>query len=192
MGDETRNGRDDIMAKKLKALAGGSSETQLAQTIKDSAHQIWLAGLGAFAKAQEEGTKVFEALVKEGEVIQKRTREAAEDKVAEARKVATGTWDKLESVFEERVARALNSLNVPTKKDIDALTARIAELTEATRKVSGSAQVEAGKAGEAVKEAMGETAEVVKMTTKKVAASAKSVKDAAVKAVEEVKTDLAG
>ena len=180
------------MAKKLKALAGGSSETQLAQTIKDSAHQIWLAGLGAFAKAQEEGTKVFEALVKEGEVIQKRTREAAEDKVAEARKVATGTWDKLESVFEERVARALNSLNVPTKKDIDALTARIAELTEATRKISGTAQVEAGKAGEAVKEAMGETAEVVKMTTKKVAASARTVKDAAVKAVEEVKTDLAG
>lgn len=180
------------MAKKLKALAGGSSETQLAQTIKDSAHQIWLAGLGAFAKAQEEGTKVFEALVKEGEVIQKRTREAAEDKVAEARKVATGTWDKLENVFEERVARALNSLNVPTKKDIDALSARIAELTAATKKLSGTAQIEAGKAGAAVKEAVGETAEVVKMTTKKVAGSAKVVKDAAVKAVDEIKTDLAG
>jgi poly(hydroxyalkanoate) granule-associated protein len=180
------------MAKKLKALAGGSSETQLAQTIKDSAHQIWLAGLGAFAKAQEEGTKVFEALVKEGETIQKRTREAAEDKVAEARKVATGTWDKLENVFEERVARALNSLNVPTKKDIDALSARIHELTVATKKLSGTAQKEAGKAGDAVMEAVGETAEVVKITSKKVAASAKRVKVAAEKAVEEVKTDLAG
>jgi poly(hydroxyalkanoate) granule-associated protein len=180
------------MAKKLKALAGGSSEMQLAQTIKDSAHQIWLAGLGAFAKAQEEGTKVFEALVKEGETIQKRTRDAAEDKVAEARKVATGTWDKLESVFEERVARALNSLNVPTKKDIDALSARIHELTLATKKLSATTHTEAGKAGEAVMEAVGETAEVVKMTSKKVAASAKTVKAAAVKAVEEVKTDLAG
>ncbi|MDK9698209.1 MAG: phasin family protein [Siculibacillus sp.] len=180
------------MAKKLKALAGGSNESQLAQTIKDSAHQIWLAGLGAFAKAQEEGTKVFEALVKEGETIQKRTREAAEDKVAEARKVATGTWDKLENVFEERVARALNSLNVPTKKDIDALSARIAELTAATKKLSNTAQAEAGKAGAAVKDAVGETAEVVKITTKKVAGSAKAVKDAAMKAVEEVKTDLAG
>jgi poly(hydroxyalkanoate) granule-associated protein len=180
------------MAKKLKALAGGSSETQLAETIKNSAQQIWLAGLGAFAKAQEEGTKVFEALVKEGEAIQKRTREAAEDKVAEARKVATGTWDRLESVFEERVARALHSLNVPTKKDIDALTARIAELTAATKKVSGTAQAEAGKAGEAVKEAVVETAEVVKMTSKKVAASAKTVKDAAMKAADDIKTDLAG
>ena len=180
------------MAKKLKALAGGSSETQLAETIKNSAQQIWLAGLGAFAKAQEEGTKVFEALVKEGETIQKRTREAAEDKVAEARKAATGTWDKLESVFEDRVARALHSLNVPTKKDIDALSARIAELTAATKKVSGTAHTEAEKAGTAVKEAVAETASVVKMTAKKVAGSAKAVKDAAEKAVDEVKTDLAG
>ncbi len=180
------------MAKKLKALAGGSSETQLAETIKNSAQQIWLAGLGAFAKAQEEGSKVFEALVKEGETIQKRTREAAEDKVAEARKAATGTWDKLESVFEERVARALHSLNVPTKKDIDALTARIVELTAATKKISGTAHIEAEKAGEAMKEAVAETASVVKMTSKKVAASAKTVKDATMKAVEEVKTDLAG
>jgi hypothetical protein len=52
-----------IMVKKFKAIG----ENQLAQTVKDSAHQIWLAGLGAFAKAQEEGTKVFDALVKEGE-----------------------------------------------------------------------------------------------------------------------------
>lgn len=176
------------MVKKFKTL----SENQLAQTVKDSAQQIWLAGLGAFAKAQEEGTKVFEALVKEGEAIQKRTREAAEDKVAEARKMATGTWDKLESVFEERVARALNTLNVPTKKDIDALTARISELTAATKKLSGTAATEAEKAGEAVKEAAAETAEVVKMTSKKVAASAKTVKDAALKVADDVKTELAG
>ena len=180
------------MAKKLKALAGGSTEIQLAETIKNSAHQIWLAGLGAFAKAQEEGTKVFEALVKEGETIQKRTREVAEDKVAEARKAATGTWDKLESVFEERVARALHSLNVPTKKDIDELSARIHELTAATKKLSGTAHVEAAKTGEAVKEAMAETASVVKMTAKKAATSAKTVKDAAAKAVDEIKPDLAG
>lgn len=180
------------MAKKLKALAGGSTEIQLAETIKNSAHQIWLAGLGAFAKAQEEGTKVFEALVKEGETIQKRTREVAEDKVAEARKAATGTWDKLESVFEERVARALHSLNVPTKRDIDELSARIHELTAATKKLSGTAHAEAAKTGEAVKEAMAETASVVKMTAKKAATSAKTVKDAAAKAVDEIKTDLAG
>ncbi len=180
------------MAKKLKALASGSTEKQLAQTIKESAHQIWLAGLGAFAKAQEEGTKVFEALVKEGEVIQKRTRDAAEDKMTEARKVATGTWDKLESVFEERVARALHSLDVPTKKDLDALSARIHELTAATRNLSGTVGTEAAKSEDAVKAAVEETAATVKKTTKKVAASAKAVKKETAEVVAEAEKDLGG
>ena len=70
------------MGKKLKTLAGGLSENQLAQTVKDSAHQIWLAGLGAFAKAQEEGGKVFDALVREGEGIQARTRKLTDEKIA--------------------------------------------------------------------------------------------------------------
>ena len=70
------------MGKKLKALAGGLTENQLAMTVKDSAQQIWLAGLGAFAKAQEEGGKVFEALVKEGETIQARTRKLTDEKIA--------------------------------------------------------------------------------------------------------------
>ena len=66
------------MVKKFKAL----SENQLAQTVRESAHQIWLAGLGAYSKAQEEGNKVFDALVKEGETIQKKTRKAADEKMA--------------------------------------------------------------------------------------------------------------
>lgn len=124
------------MVKKLKSLAGGAGENQLAQTVRESAQQIWLAGLGAFAKAQEGGTKVFEALVKEGETIQSRTRQAAEEKVTEFTTRATGTWDRLEQVFEDRVARALNRLGVPTKKDIDALTQRVEELTEVVQKLT--------------------------------------------------------
>jgi poly(hydroxyalkanoate) granule-associated protein len=72
------------MVRKLKAMAeGASTDSQLAAAIKESAHQIWLAGLGAFAKTQEEGRKVFEALVKEGSSIQKRTVKMTEDKLAE-------------------------------------------------------------------------------------------------------------
>ncbi len=41
------------MSGKLKDLAGESSEnSQLIAGIRDSANQIWLAGLGAFAKTQ--------------------------------------------------------------------------------------------------------------------------------------------
>jgi len=128
-----------IMVKKLKSLAGSATDSQLAVTIRDSAQQIWLAGLGAFAKAQEEGGKVFEALVKEGEAIQARTKEAAAEKVTEISSRATGTWDKLEKVFEDRVARALHSLGVPTKQDIQNLTVRVQELTAAVGKLSGDA-----------------------------------------------------
>lgn len=127
------------MVKKLKSLAADSGN--LSDTIRESAQQIWLAGLGAFAKAQEEGNKVFDALVREGESIQSKTRKVAESKVTEMAAKATGTWDKLEQVFENRVAKALNSLGVPTRADIDALTRRVVQLTAEVEKLNaGSAK----------------------------------------------------
>ena len=153
------------MVKKLKSL----SESQLTQTVRESAHQIWLAGLGAFAKTQEEGNKVFEALVKEGEAIQKKTRKLADEKMSAVRKdadrkVATvttkaaGTWDRLEQVFEDRVARALSSLGVPTKKDIERLSKRVAELTEVVQKLHDSQGVAAKKTVKAAPKAMAKPA----------------------------------
>jgi len=138
------------MAKKLKELAqqAAKSESHLVQTVRDSAQQIWLAGLGAFSKAQEEGSKVFDALVKEGETLHKKTRGVAEAKVAEvtgtvgkaasrAQSAATETWDKLEQVFEDRVARSLNRLGVPTAREVEALAKRVDELS-AGRKAAGA------------------------------------------------------
>jgi poly(hydroxyalkanoate) granule-associated protein len=124
------------MPKKLKELAGEATENQLAVKVRESANQIWLAGLGAFSKAQQEGVKMFEALVAEGEKVQERTRVAADERLAEVRAKASGTWDKLEQVFEDRVARALNSLSVPSRKDIDVLSQRVAELTEIAKRLS--------------------------------------------------------
>jgi poly(hydroxyalkanoate) granule-associated protein len=141
------------MVTKTKKSAGTSasqskSSAQFASTVKESAQQIWLAGLGAFSKAQEEGGKVFEALVKEGVAIQRKTQAAAEEKFSEATNrmasmandlsnKATGQWDKLESIFEDRVSRALNKLGVPTSKDIDTLAARVDELHRAVSKMNG-------------------------------------------------------
>jgi len=133
------------MVKKLKALAGGAAaEGEFAQTVRDSAQQIWLAGLGAFAKAQERGTKfqaesarIFDALVREGEARQSFVRKVTGKKVAEAAAKASGTWDKLEQVFEDRVARSLSSLGVPTKKDIETLSKRVTELTEVVQGLNG-------------------------------------------------------
>ncbi len=136
------------MGKKLKAMAEGKSDNQLASAIKESASQIWLAGLGAFAKAQEEGGKVFDALVKEGTGIQMRSKSFTEEKIGEVTgkvakaagdvaKQATQSWDKLENVFEDRVGRALSRMGVPTNKDMQALSARVEELTASVAKLGG-------------------------------------------------------
>ena len=128
------------MAEKKAASAAGLLDSQLAHSVKDSAQQIWLAGMGAFAKAQEEGGKVFEALVKEGVGLQKKTQGLAEERISavtgKMTAMADGVsgkagaqWDKLETIFEERVAKTLNRMGVPSRKDIDTLVKRIDELS---------------------------------------------------------------
>ena len=136
------------MVKKLqKMTADKAGAPHLASAVKESAQQIWLAGLGAFSKAQEGGGKVFEALMKEGLSIQRKTQAVAEEKISEAtskmanmagdiQSKAGHQWDKLENIFEDRVAKALNKLGVPSAKDVDALIARIDELNKSVQKMS--------------------------------------------------------
>jgi poly(hydroxyalkanoate) granule-associated protein len=103
----------------------------MSQRMKDSAQHIWLAGLGAFAKAQEEGGKVFENLVKEGSHLQQTTQQAQAKMTEAAEKMgqmASGQMDKLETIFEERVAMALKSMGLPSPEDVAALQARVEQL----------------------------------------------------------------
>ena len=143
------------MVKKLKAMAdkkaanpAGLLDNALAQNIKDSAQQIWLAGMGAFAKAQAEGTQAFDKLIKDGMNLQKKTQGAAEDKINEVTGKMTAMagevtakagqhWDKLESIFEQRTAKAMGRLGVPSAKDMAALSARVEKLAAEVAKLSG-------------------------------------------------------
>lgn len=139
------------MVKKLhKSKSSSTAGAPLSGSVKDSAQQIWQAGLGAFTKAQVEGAKALETLVKDSVSIQRKTKAAAEEKLSEATtkmstmatdisSKASGQWDKLENIFEERVAKALNKLGVPSAKDINALTVRIDELNQAVQKLSAKA-----------------------------------------------------
>jgi len=139
------------MVKKLQKMSADKASTpQLAGAVKESAQQIWLAGLGAFSKAQEGGGKVFESLMKEGLTMQRKTQAVAEEKLSEAtskmanmagdiQSRAGQQWDKLENIFEDRVAKALNKLGVPSAKDVDALVARIDELTKNVQKMNAKA-----------------------------------------------------
>ena len=137
------------IAAKKAASPAGLLDSQLASSVKDSAQQIWLAGMGAFAKAQAEGGKVFDALVKEGVSLQRKTQAVAEEKLgdvtgkmssmaSEVTNKAGASWDKLENIFEERTAKALGKLGVPTAKDVAELTRRVEELSAAVARLSKS------------------------------------------------------
>lgn len=145
-GDVIHSTRESIMVKKSHAPTGG-----LPAVITGSANQIFLAGLGAFAKAQEDGTKIFDTLVEEGtkvfnglvagvEAVRGRAVGVAEDTMAEMKAAASGTWNMLEGMLERHVTGVLQGLNVATKKDIDTLARRVAQLgakkPSATRKKS--------------------------------------------------------
>jgi len=106
--------------------------SHLSDKIKESARQIWLAGLGAYNKAEEDTGKIFEKLVKEGEELENLTRgvvekrfKVVEDTVGGAREKANDTFGKLEGVFDQRVSAALARLGIPTNKRIDELEARV-------------------------------------------------------------------
>ncbi len=137
-----------MVTKTQKSKSKAAASSPLSGSVKDSAQQIWQAGLGAFSRAQEEGSKVFDALVKEGVSIQRKTQSAAEEKISEATSrmssmatdigsKAAGQWDKLEGIFEDRVAKALAKLGVPSAKDVDALMARVEALNKSVQKLAG-------------------------------------------------------
>ncbi len=167
------------MADKKSANPAGLLDSALAASVKDSAQQIWLAGMGAFSKAQAEGGKVFEALIKEGLNLQKKTQGMAEDKISEVTGKMTAMagdvqakagqhWDKLESIFEARTAKAMNKLGVPTAKDVDALIKRVDNLAAAVAKLSkGTPAAKKAAPATAVKKSV---KAVMKTATKKATA----------------------
>jgi len=159
----------------------GLFDSALAAQVRESAQQIWLAGMGAFAKAQAEGKQVFETLVQEGATLQKKTQSAAEERfgdvasrmqsmAADAGSRAGQHWDKLESIFEERTAKALKRLGVPSARDIEALAARIDALSAQIEKLA-PARATASK-GSAAKRSTAKRSAARGTTTKRVAAKA--------------------
>lgn len=115
-------------------------DAQLAGRIRESARQIWLAGLGAYTKAEEDAGRFFDRLVHEGEELENKTRglvekqlKTVEHKVEDVRERATGTWDRLETLFDQRVSGALRRLGIHRREDIEALEQRLATLEEDVR-----------------------------------------------------------
>jgi poly(hydroxyalkanoate) granule-associated protein len=135
-----------------EAEQAAQREHALADAVTRSARQIWQAGLGAYAKAQREGGDMYARLVQEGSALQSRLQHLAGSRIGdasgavskltgEANRQAAGSLEKLEKVFEDRVARTLRSLGMPTREDVHALSRQIQELHVAVMRL------ESGKAG---------------------------------------------
>jgi poly(hydroxyalkanoate) granule-associated protein len=130
-----------MMARKSKPTMT-DDEHAIVDAVRESAQQIWQAGLGAFAKAQHEGSAWFDKLVQEGAALHALTREPAQtpsggmaDKVSrlagQVGRQASGSWERIEKIFEERVALALRSLGVPSRDDVAKLQQEVDALREA-------------------------------------------------------------
>ncbi len=126
-----------------KKTKRADSEYPLTKGIRESAHQIWLAGLGAMGRAETEGKGWFESLISLGEQIERSARmqiqrpiDAVEKTVTDARETANDTWTRLELALERRIAKILNSMQIPTSRDIDALTRRVEALQRLVAELS--------------------------------------------------------
>lgn len=141
---------------KLKKKTAQPIGGDRAKTLIDSAQQVWMAGLGAFGRAQEEGGKLFEGLLREGSTLEQKTRrfatgrvdvarDAVENTVAQVKERASDTWDRLEKVFEDRVSRALGKLGVPGRDEMQALLDRVEDLNRSVRKLGAVQAAPAAK-----------------------------------------------
>jgi poly(hydroxyalkanoate) granule-associated protein len=142
------------MAAKKKGKLSGSGQPKGDLNLLYSAHQIWLAGLGAMSRAQAGAPKVFDELMREGSKLQGSALDAAQKAVMQAfqgaqksvnqrvdtvKEQASETWDNLEKIFQTRVQRAMHQLGMPTAEEITALSRRVHELAASVDKLAGKA-----------------------------------------------------
>lgn len=140
------------MAAKKKGKLGGAGAAKEEQNLLYSAHQIWLAGLGALSRAQAGAPKVFDDLMQEGSKLQGGALDAAQKVVMQAfqgaQKTVTKrmdtvqaqageTWDNLEKIFQSRVQRAMHQLGMPTAEEISALTRKVEQLSASVERLAG-------------------------------------------------------
>lgn len=133
------------MAKKIKKMVA-------LPMVKESAHEIWLAGLGAFALAGEEGGRLFKSLVKKGEGLEKLNKARIgkiADRVDGLRGEAKHAVARVTTPIEAGMTSAMHRLGVPTRKEIANLTKRVEELTRVVAKSKARGPRRARKAAPA-------------------------------------------
>ena len=95
--------------------------------------QIWLAGLGAFSRAEDEGNRLFDSLVKVGEELESKTSDIADNTVGVVGEVkgrvterVSDTKERVERALDERVNSTVSRIGFASHREI----AQLVELIE--------------------------------------------------------------
>jgi len=203
-----------MVKKKLKKkVSGRTASRKSAAPVVDSAREIWLAGLGAFNVAQqesgriiEEGSKLFDRLVSEGSKVESKTRKEVQGAVGDikgevenrvgsmrkqadvVRKQASDNWDKLEKIFEDRVARSLTRLGIPSNEDVSDLAEKVERLATQVAQLAKAGDIVTAKSkSEPKPKPPVRKKPVAKVKTSKAAAKKKPVAKKAVQKVSKKK-----
>ena len=124
----------------LKKTGEKKLKIKPSRDLRKYTQQIWLAGLGAFARAEEEGGKLFDNLVKIGEDLESKTREIADSAVGgvtgRVMEKATDTRERVEKAFDDRITNALSRLGIPSQRDINQINSRLDTLTQIMQELS--------------------------------------------------------
>ncbi|MBC3956648.1 phasin family protein [Pseudomonas triticifolii] len=179
------------MAGKKKVEKEGSSWIG---EVEKYSRQIWLAGLGAYSKISNDGNKLFETLVKDGEKAEKQTKaeaqkqiddvkdttKAAKSRVGDVKDMALGKWSELEGAFDKRLNSAISRLGVPSRNEVQALHSKVDQLTQQIEQLTGAkARPVVSRAAAAPKPAPKTTAKPLKAAAKVVAKTADKAADKA-------------
>ena len=128
--------------KKTGKKAAQKKARELQQEMVESAHKIWLAGLGAMAVAEEEGSKLFRTLVDKGHDVEGRGKKKVEQAkgtakgtMAGVKTVAESYWETLERTVDDQLTAVIHRVGVPTKSEIEDLTKKVEDLTRSVEKL---------------------------------------------------------
>lgn len=140
---------------------------RLTQRLSESAQQVWLAGLGAFNRAQVEGSKLFDSLVNDGKAYERRGKSEGHDTgvhdsvaagLGQARERTARTWEKVEGVIDEQVQSVLRRLQIPGRPDVQALHDELAALRLRVGELEGRLATATARANAAAAAASAATA----------------------------------
>jgi polyhydroxyalkanoate synthesis regulator phasin len=114
------------MAKKVEVVVEEATTEEERSRFVEATHKVLLAGIGAVVLAQEEIESFVNKLVERGEIAEKDGKKLVKDVMEKRKKEAAKAEDQLDKRLED----LLDRMNVPTKSDIDALSAKITALTK--------------------------------------------------------------